>query len=107
MNRIVTLVCCIGLVLLCGLFFFLQKDPVTTSVFEIENGFGYLIVSQDKILIKQENIPAIQLQKPFCSKEDALKTAQLVKDKIVKNQSPTVTVEELLNLDIRFNCVNL
>lgn len=108
MKRIYFLIICISLVATYGIFLYTQTDAtISINVFEVKNGFGYTISLQNKVLIKQENIPAIQSYKPFCSSRDAQKVAILVKHKISIKESPTVSLEELKNLNIDFNCLDL
>ena len=108
MKRLFILLSFISIITICGIFLFSQINaPISTRIFEVKNGFGYIIASQYKVLIKQENIPAIQKNKPFCSKRDAQKTADLVKHKFLKKKTPTVSLDELKSLQIDLNCVVL
>lgn len=74
-----------------------------TTTFRTENGWGYSISKSKKIYIKQSTIPAVGGMKNFKSEEDALKVGQLVAEKMAKNDSPTITENELklLNIDIK------
>lgn len=95
-------------ILVSSLFFYLQQeDSIYISVFEVEGGFGYKLSYGSKLLIKQENIPTIQKITPFCTREDAEKTAKKVRLKIIKKHSPSISLEELKELKIKFNCVDL
>jgi len=106
MKRLLILIVTFGFIIL-SYNYYLPKDSITTNVFKVDNGFGYSLISQNRILIKQEFIPVIQDQKPFCLEEDAQKTANLVKEKLLNNERPTVTLVELKRILIDFNCVNL
>lgn len=82
-----------------------KKAPVVTvSTFKVNNGFGYLIKTNEKIIIKQETIPAIEESQPFCTPKDAKKTGNLVRDKILKKQNPALSLNELKQIEIAFNC---
>lgn len=64
-----------------------------------DNTFGYQIFQNGKILVNQPHIPGITGVTGFKTKEDAMKVAELVIEKIKKNQMPpTVTTGELDSL---------
>ncbi len=101
--------------LLFSLLFFTKRNyniDNNDSYFKIEihkvkNGYGYSLSSYDKILIKQDFIPAIQKKHPFCTFEDAYNVATLVKERFVKNQNPKIILIDLENLNVSINCVDL
>ena len=76
------------------------------EVFKVGNGFGYQIKSQSKLLIKQDYIPAVQLNKTFCTEEDAEKVGRFVANKILNKENPKVTMENLKQLNVDLQCVN-
>ena len=88
-------------------FFFQQENSMSITVFEIDGGYGYEIYSENHLLVKQENIPAIQENIPFCRRVDAEKVAKMVRQKIIKKQSPSISLEELKEVKIKINCVDL
>jgi len=73
-------------------------------VFAVGGGFGYSISLHGKLLIKQEAIPAIDGNMPFCDSLDAVKVSALVVQKLKVKQSPAVTREELATLKIKIKC---
>ena len=73
---------------------------INGSTFKTGNGWGYSITVDNKLFIKQDQIPAIQGNKSFASEEDAAKVAELVITKIAKNETPAVTKVELKQLGI-------
>lgn len=79
-----------------------KKEVLETASFKTETGWGYTISYKSKIIIKQSVIPVISDNKSFATEEDALKTANLVKQKIKSNTSPTVTKKDLILLKIKF-----
>lgn len=89
------------------LFLFLQivsctkKDNFKTESFKTNSGWGYSISYKEKIIIKQSIIPVINDSKSFSTEQDALKTANLVVEKLKQNLSPTVTKNELILLKIK------
>ena len=66
------------------------------------SGWGYEILVDHKIFIHQEYIPAIAGKKAFLTKEDAMKTAGLVIEKLVKGKQPAITKNDLTALKISF-----
>ncbi len=106
MKKIVIFTVFIGCIIFCTNCTDLPK-PLTVTVFKIENGFGYSINRNDKILIKQAYIPTLQENKTFCTRSDAQKTADLVVDKLLNKKSPAITINELEMLQIDFKCLDL
>lgn len=81
-----------------------ETEPMTVTTFQVNGGYGYSIKHQGRILIKQENIPAIAKVQAFCTQEDAEKTGELVKDKILNHLSPSLSLEELKKLEVNLDC---
>lgn len=73
------------------------KPKIEISAFKLESkeGYGYEIKVNGGFTIRQEYIPAVEGMIPFKTEKDALKVADMVKEKIEKNQSPTLTKEEI------------
>lgn len=84
-----------------------ESNAITITVNKVKDGYGYTLMSNNKVLIKQEYIPAIQEKKAFCNVEDAKKVANIVKRKITRKKNPTVSLDDLKKLNINFNCVGL
>lgn len=78
-----------------------KKEVLTSTTFKTNSGWGYTIAYKEKILIKQTIIPVISESKSFATESDALKVADLVKEKLKNNLSPTVTKNELILLKIK------
>jgi hypothetical protein len=79
----------------------------TEPVFEVitteipGSGWGYQILKDGKMIIDQQQIPAIQGNKRFSTEEDALKTGNLAMKKIKgQNFPPTISIQELDSLKI-------
>jgi len=77
-----------------------QESSLRKEVFELSDGFGYQILNNGKVLVRQEYIPVISGNMPFKSQEDADRMADLVMEKIEKGKSPRVNLEELESLEI-------
>lgn len=76
-----------------------KYEVITTE--NPDQSFGYQILKDGKLMIDQKNIPAIQGNKGFSSKKDAVTTANFAIDKIKKGAfPPTISVEELDSLGI-------
>ncbi|MBO9586883.1 MAG: DUF4907 domain-containing protein [Flavobacterium sp.] len=78
-----------------------KKESLTTASFKTDSGWGYTIAYKEKVLIKQSIIPVISNAKSFETEDEALKVANLVKQKLQQNLSPTVTKNELILLKIK------
>ena len=78
-----------------------KKEALTAAAFKTQSGWGYTITYKERILIKQSIIPVISDSKSFETESDAMKVADLVKEKLNKNLSPTVTKNELILLKIK------
>ncbi|MGR7814221.1 DUF4907 domain-containing protein [Lacinutrix undariae] len=89
-------------------YFFVQtskiKNDYTVTIITVNDGYGYTISYHDKLLIKQEQIPAIQNTTAFCSKEDAFTIGELVKAKVIHKENPKITTSELEANNITLNC---
>ena len=90
--------------------FFLYNSPNTKEsssqhtilVYKVTNGYGYQIKNHNKVLIQQNQIPVIQKNAAFKSYNDAKKTALLVLSKVTKKQAPTISKNELKNLELDY-----
>lgn len=65
------------------------------------SGWGYYIINNEKIIIKQTVIPVISKNKSFRTEEEALKVGNLVLQKLKDDLSPTVTKKDLFLLAIK------
>ncbi len=95
-------------IILCFIFFLIinhnsNKVELNITVFEINNGWGYKIKKKNKTIIYQPNIPVIEGNEPFHSKNDALKAAEMVRCKIIHRKIPALTKNELINAGISLN----
>ena len=87
--------------------FFKGENPTISQyslqVIQIDGGWGYEIVADNKIYISQKYIPAIEGNQLFDNKDDAIKVGQLVLYKLQNKHSPTITKEDLAKLKILRN----
>jgi len=81
-----------------------REEILTSKVYKIKNGYGYKIIMKDKVIIKQNCIPAIQGNIPFCDSLDALKVSQIVIKKIKRKKMPSIQAEDLMKLKIKIKC---
>ncbi|MBC9795020.1 DUF4907 domain-containing protein [Sinomicrobium weinanense] len=84
-----------------------KKEGITVEVYEVPGGYGYLVKNDSKVLIRQDMIPSIQQISPFCSYDDAKAVAALVKRKMLRNEHPAITKEELKALHVQIKCLDL
>ena len=96
--------------LFAGVLFFgcqqKEKHPpkifVQLETFQTETGWGYQLKKDEKIYIRQENIPAIHGNQSFETKDDAEKVGRLVLHKLRSKQRPAITINELDSLKINY-----
>jgi outer membrane protease len=81
-----------------------KKDELQSTVYPVENGYGYKIIHNNKVFINQAYIPSIEGNKVFCDSIDAAKTANFVKELIENRKSPTITKADLTALNIKTKC---
>ena len=74
---------------------FLQAVPVKTPY-----GWGYNIMADDKIYIRQDYMPAVPGKQGFKSSADALLVGNRVIQKISRNELPAITEKDLEELGV-------
>ncbi|MFH1628999.1 MAG: DUF4907 domain-containing protein [Pseudomonadota bacterium] len=84
-----------------------QKNPYANAEITIKiipsakKTFGYDILLYGRPLVHQPNIPGLPGNEGFSTKERAQKVAEFMVKKIRNNEMPpTVTIEDLNNLDV-------
>ncbi len=94
----------VGLSFLTVLKFIPSQTPVVpsfdTAIIVVEDGYGYQILKDDKLIIQQEYIPAINTKQAIGTVKDAQLLADLVVYKLKKGDSPVVATTELDDLNI-------
>ncbi|MBN2519098.1 MAG: DUF4907 domain-containing protein [Bacteroidales bacterium] len=73
-----------------------HSQEYTLKVFKHDRGWGYEIYKNNQPFIHQVYIPAIEGNYAFPNKSSAKKTGLLVIGKLIKNESPNITKEELM-----------
>lgn len=73
-----------------------KPENLSYNTFYIKSGWGYDIIMNNRMIIHQELVPALTVQRGFEKKEDAEKAAQLVIQKINTHQSPALSKNEIL-----------
>lgn len=71
-----------------------QRDGKTTGA------WGYVILKNDKWMIQQFTVPALEGNKPFAGREEAAITGSLVAKKLNNGKNPGITIAELDSLGI-------
>jgi len=79
-----------------------KKDHVLVELRAIETpmGWGYDILTNGRPYIHQNIIPDIRGQHGFQSKEEALAVGQKVYERLVANQIPVISIEEMRQLHV-------
>ncbi|MBW4359596.1 DUF4907 domain-containing protein [Flavobacterium taihuense] len=92
------------IIFLIGLLIFIscqKEESLKIQSIKINNGWGYSITKNEKIIIKQTVIPVIGKNKNFQTEKEALAIGQLVLKKLNANNSPTITKNDLILLKIK------
>ena len=72
-----------------------REQHLESKIFRVPNGWGYDILVDNKLLIRQESIPVKNGKNGFAQKQQAQKTADLVINKIEKGLNPSLTTFEI------------
>ncbi len=73
---------------------------VQVQAFQTANGWGYQVLTDGKVYIKQDFIPAIPGRHGFHTKEQALLVGNKVVEKIEHKQLPVISLAELKAMKI-------
>jgi hypothetical protein len=74
---------------------------IEVQTYKQESGWGFDVVVNDVKYVHQPYIPVIEGNHPFASEDDAVRTGELMKQKILGNViPPTITLDELRILNI-------
>ena len=76
----------------------IKTPELKVETFPTDSGWGYNILAGEKIVIRQEIIPAVQKNEAFQSSDDAKKVAALVVKKLKSGDLPSVTPVEIDSL---------
>ena len=81
-----------------------ENTSLGIETFNIDNGWGFYLSKNEKIIIRQDYVPAVTGKQYFKTKEDAKKVAELMKYKIEKDVfPPSVNLQELDSLNIDYS----
>jgi hypothetical protein len=80
-----------------------SQSTYSFSIIKSDIGYGYEILYEGKVMIRQPHIPAVQGNQGFISSIEAEKVANLVVDKLSRGVSPpSVSTEELDKIGIKY-----
>lgn len=71
------------------------------KVYKLKGGYGYKIFINERLVIKQDCIPALKDKRPFSDSLPASNIMNLVLEKMKMSQNPTITEEDLANYKIK------
>ena len=75
-----------------------KRKSITSKVFVSLSGWGYDILVNDTLFIRQESVPVLAGKRGFPKKEQAEQAAQLIINKMKRGQLPTITTFEMEQL---------
>lgn len=73
---------------------------LTVVPFETGGGWGYQVMVDHRSFICQDVIPGIAGNRPFRTKTDAQRVGQAVVEKLMAHQRPTITLTELMKMQV-------
>ncbi len=81
-----------------------QEDmlSVVAEPFQVHDGWGYKVLVGGKTYIYQDAIPGLPGNKPFTSKDDALRVGNMVVTKLTSHKIPSINEADLKSLQIKF-----
>ena len=77
-----------------------KGDPLRYRAFSTTAGWGYEIALNGRTIIKQENIPVMNTNKGFDTREQAEGAARIVIGRLRKNELPSLTESDLQRLKV-------
>jgi len=75
-----------------------KEKPVRYTTFQTQTGWGYNILVKNRIVIHQETIPALAVDKGFATQQEAGQAAQLVSEKLSSGEIPSLSVAEVQSI---------
>jgi hypothetical protein len=75
---------------------------LAVNVIRLDSGWGYQILIDGNVFIKQDRIPCISSAEQFASQDEALKCGELVISKIKANHIPAISIAELDSIGIQY-----
>jgi hypothetical protein len=73
----------------------LLSQEIESRVYGINGGWGYEILVNKRLFIRQESVPVVQTLHPFATKEEAEQVARLVIEKLKSGHEPTLSKFDL------------
>ncbi len=77
-----------------------QAGKVKVRTYRVNEGWGYQILLRNKVYIDQPFIPVFQGKVAFPDKRSAHRAGNLVKRKLVNNELPALTKDDLKKLGL-------
>lgn len=76
--------------------------PVVVRPLKMPDGWGYEVLVNDKVYIRQDYIPAIPSYKRFKTEDEAMVIGKSVADKMKHGRKPVTTVQEIEDAHIHY-----
>jgi len=94
-NKYFVLALLSSLAVLFIVVFFTGRDDLRLNTFRSGNGWGYSVSVNDKVIIMQPIIPAVEGKKPFATRKDARKAGKMMIEKMMEGHEPSLSLDEL------------
>jgi predicted Holliday junction resolvase-like endonuclease len=106
-NKLIIIGLSIVLIAILAIFIFqsqAEKKPIkiewTMETIQVENGWGFTLLMNGKVNIKQDRIPAIPGKTPFSSEESARQIGEIMLKRIKNNERPSISKSELIEFGV-------
>lgn len=73
------------------------------QTFQLEDGWGYQIVMNEKVLVYQPTIPAIDILMPFPDEAGARRIGSLVLERIKADKDFSITIDDIKYYDYPYD----
>ena len=71
-------------------------QQLKVRTYQVDNGWGYRILTKNKVIIDQPFIPVIPGKKVFPDRRTASKAGQMVKERMINKELPALKREDLI-----------
>lgn len=102
-TRILLLSFAMAFIMLVAYFAFFHVSStheIKVETFRVPGGWGYQIISGDRVFIYQPFIPGLPGKKPFPRKSAALSAAKTIREKLLQGKRPDLSRDEILKAGV-------
>jgi hypothetical protein len=90
----------LGGIILFNVIHIVSPERERVVAYRIENGWGFRIIREERVVVDQPFIPLLPGKTPFPNKHMALKTGRLVLTRLQQNVVPVIDFKDLKKLGV-------